>query len=523
MLRDMEEIVAKIKKEHIKEYMQEALNCYNAKSYRGCVIMSTIAAMHDLSEKIDGLANSIKEAKNLITEVDRRINAEETYERYMVEQAGSITILTSAERTKILSYLDIRNQCAHPNEHISTAEEARAVFTGYIDTIISQPALLGPSYTKIFVSRLENKHFFPKHDREVVIDTVKNELSKLHIRTRKPLVKKLVSIIETSEVNSVEWNNAKHFIAGMLVVISDEDQLRNICMEFSNLIEREHLFNSMLFITIMAPKTVKLLEPLDRERYMANLIKSVNAESSNEGKEVIQLVLKEGALQDNEINELMEKYKTGIIDSVQKAEFGTLRSSVDNLNKWSNIVKNLNISILDELYFGSLLVLIRDSDYNIVNDALKMFEELDISFIKRMNAKYHTDVVIQIMRQAHGPGRGSDKANEILKTKFERTSFLVDYFLEYTTQNYEQLHYVLVDQRLDVDYLLMIIDNTNNHDFLIKVVELIKTSYEKNPFHNGQILHYINWLISNEYKKEIWSNLLQDTKTFIEEQKSLNS
>ncbi len=37
----MEKIVVKIKKEHIKEYMQEALNCYNAKSYRGCVIMSS--------------------------------------------------------------------------------------------------------------------------------------------------------------------------------------------------------------------------------------------------------------------------------------------------------------------------------------------------------------------------------------------------------------------------------------------------------------------------------------------------
>lgn len=46
--------------------MQEALNCYHAKSYRGCVFMSTIAAMHDLYEKIDGLASSIPEAKELI-------------------------------------------------------------------------------------------------------------------------------------------------------------------------------------------------------------------------------------------------------------------------------------------------------------------------------------------------------------------------------------------------------------------------------------------------------------------------
>ncbi|MCR8861110.1 hypothetical protein [Bacillus pseudomycoides] len=514
----MEEIVVRIKKEHIREYMQEALNCYNAKSYRGCVIMSTIAAMHDLYEKIDGLASSVQEARELITEIEKRKSTEDTYERHMVEKAGSITILTSAERTKILSYLDIRNQCAHPNEHISTAEEARAVFTGYIDTIISQPALLGPSYTKTFVSRLESNNFFPKYDRDVVIDTVKNELKKLHNKTRKPLAKKLISIIETEEVNSVKWNNAKHFIAGMLVLITDEDQLRNICMEFSNLIERDNFFDSMLFITKMAPKTVNLLESIDRKRYMANLIKSVNTESSTEGNEVVQLVLKEGALQENEISEIVEKYKTGIQGSVQKAAFGTLRSSVDNLNKWSNIVKHLNISILDEIYFENLLELIRDSDYNIVNDALEMLEQLDGSFIKRMNAKYHTDVVIQIVRKANGPGRGSDTANKILESKFERISFLVDYFLEYATQNYEQLSYVLIQQHYDIEHLLMIIDITNNHDFLKKVVQLIIASYDDDELHNGHILGQINWFIAHEYSREIWTNLSADIAPYIRRQ-----
>ncbi|WP_141541532.1 hypothetical protein [Bacillus pseudomycoides] len=512
----MEEIVVKIKKEHIREYMQEALNCYNAKSYRGCVIMSTIAAMHDLYEKIDGLANSVKEAKDLIEEINNRKSAESVYERFMVDRAAAITILTSAEKTKIHSYLDIRNQCAHPNEHISTAEEARAVFTGYIDTIISQPALLGPSYTKTFVDRLENKKFFPKYDRGVVIDIVRNELQKLHNKTKKPLAKKLISIIETEEVNGVKWNNAKHFIAGMLVVITDEDQLRNICMEFSNLIERENLFDSMLFITKMAPKTVNLLESIDRERYMANLINPVNAETSTGGSEVVQLVLKEGALQPNEVNELVEKYKTGIKGSVQKELFGTSRSSVDNLNKWSNIVNDLNISILDEVYFETLLELIRDSDYNIVNASLEMLEELDGSFIKRMNAKNHTDVVIQIMRQAHGPGRGSDTANKILKSKFEGISFLVDYFLEYTTQNYEQLSYVLVQERLDIEHLLMIIDITNNHDFLKKVVELIIASYDEDEIENEHILYYINRSIKRKYNIENWTNLSKDIDQFIE-------
>lgn len=513
----MEEIVVKIKEEHIREYMQEALNCYNAKSYRGCVIMSTIAAMHDLYEKIDGLANSVTEARTLIEAINIRKSNESIYEKYMVEQAAAMSILTPAEKTKILSYLDIRNQCAHPNEHVSTAEEARAVFTGYIDTIISQPALLGPSYIANFVSRLESSSFFPKYKKEVIIDTVNEELKKLHDKTKKPLAKKLIAIIESAEVNGVKWKNATCFIAGMLVVIEDEQQLRNICRGFSNLIERENLFGSILYMTKMAPEMVNLLEVIDRNRYIANLIKSINKEPAITENEIVQLLLERGILSRHEVSELVEKYKSGIQNSVQKTLIGeTLRSSVNNLKKWTKPVSTLNISTLDNMYFEKLLELIRDADYNNVNDALDMLLELDEAFIKRMNSKYHTDVVIQIVRKAHGPGRGSDIANKILKSKFEGISFLVDYFLEYTTQNYEQLSYVLVEQRLDIEHFLMIIDNTNNHDFLKKVVELIIASYDENELENEYILHYISGLVKRKYNIENWTNLSKNIDQFIE-------
>ncbi|MGX5376439.1 hypothetical protein ACWKT1_28735 [Bacillus cereus] len=60
--------------------------------------MSTIAAMHDLYEKIDGLASSIPEAKELIKKKEKRDN----YEKFMVEQAASISILTVEENNTYL-------------------------------------------------------------------------------------------------------------------------------------------------------------------------------------------------------------------------------------------------------------------------------------------------------------------------------------------------------------------------------------------------------------------------------------
>lgn len=215
----------------------------------------------------------------------------------------------------------------------------------------------------------------------------------------------------------------------MLVVIEDEQQLRNICRGFSNLIERENLFGSIIYMTKMAPEMVNLLEVIDRNRYIANLIKSINKEPAITENEIVQLLLERGILSKHEVSDLVEKYKSGIQNSVQKTLIGeTLRSSVNNLKKWTKPVSTLNISTLDNMYFEKLLELIRDADYNNVNDALDMLLELDEAFIKRMNSKYHTDVIIQIVRQAHGQGRGSDIANKILKSKFEGISFLVDYF-----------------------------------------------------------------------------------------------
>ncbi|MGI8281722.1 hypothetical protein AB2568_025530 [Bacillus mycoides] len=517
MLRDLEEIVVKIKKEHIRGYMQESLNCYNAKSYRGSVIMATIAAMHDLYEKIDGLANSVTEARRLIEDINVRKSNESIYEKYMVEQAAAMSILTPAEKTKILSYLDIRNQCAHPNEHVSTAEEARAVFTGYIDTIISQPALLGPSYISNFVSRLESSSFFPTYKKEDIIDTVNEELKKLHDKTKKPLAKKLIAIIETGEVNEVKCKNANCFISGMLVVIKDEQQLRNICGEFSNLIERENLFGSILYMTKMVPEMVNLLETIDRKRYISKLITIINEVEAVKENEVVQLLLERRILATHEINELVEKYAHEIQDSVQKVAGVTSRSSVSNLKKYTKPVSILNISILDNLFFEKLLELIRDGDYNNVNDSLEMLLELDNDFIKRMDAKYHTDVVIQIIRQANGPGRGSDKANEILKEKFSVISCLVDYFLEYTTQNYEQLSYVMIKQHLEVPNMLKIIDSTNNHDFLQKIVDLIKEFVNEDVLENSYLLDNISRNIKKDYNFENWLNISEQIERFLEE------
>lgn len=70
MLRDMEELLNLVSDLEIKDYIKEALNCYNSGSYKACVVMSVIAGIYDLHKKVKELANSSEACKELDDEID---------------------------------------------------------------------------------------------------------------------------------------------------------------------------------------------------------------------------------------------------------------------------------------------------------------------------------------------------------------------------------------------------------------------------------------------------------------------
>ena len=57
MIRDMELLLNKVYDDGIKSYLHEALNCYSIEAYRACVIISIIGGIHDLHNKLKGLAS----------------------------------------------------------------------------------------------------------------------------------------------------------------------------------------------------------------------------------------------------------------------------------------------------------------------------------------------------------------------------------------------------------------------------------------------------------------------------------
>jgi len=64
-LTDMEELISKKFDIEIQEYMKEALSCYMASAYRGCIVLSYIALFEDIYNKQEGLSATNSKAKQL--------------------------------------------------------------------------------------------------------------------------------------------------------------------------------------------------------------------------------------------------------------------------------------------------------------------------------------------------------------------------------------------------------------------------------------------------------------------------
>ena len=55
-LADMEELLSKISNKAVLTFMREAMGCYTASAYRGCIVLSYLALFDDLKLKLAELA-----------------------------------------------------------------------------------------------------------------------------------------------------------------------------------------------------------------------------------------------------------------------------------------------------------------------------------------------------------------------------------------------------------------------------------------------------------------------------------
>lgn len=216
MLRDMEELLNTVVDDEAKDYLREAMNCYNIGSYKACVIMSVIAGSYDLHNKVKALASSHRVYRELDDEVEKLKNNLEAYERYLCEQCATkeVDMLNSNELKELGRCLDVRNDCAHPSNFKCSAEKARDVYSSIIDIICSKPVLYGCKNLNMLIDELKEETFFPVIENNKVSSVVKENIDKFHSSAIPPLIKKISQNIINSENQVLSKNSIYFFCYG---------------------------------------------------------------------------------------------------------------------------------------------------------------------------------------------------------------------------------------------------------------------------------------------------------------------
>jgi hypothetical protein len=191
-LTDMEELIANIDRDDARDYMSEALRCYQAGAFRACVVLSYIALFDDLRAKLRPLAKVNKEARTLHESIEKKAKDQEVYESYLADQLAGIGLIEAAQKTNLEMIIKLRNKAAHPSGVHASAEEARYVFSEVINKFLKEKLLQTNFAVDAIVSALPKGNFFPTTTLDDIKVIVESEISGLQEQAVPYLINKLL-------------------------------------------------------------------------------------------------------------------------------------------------------------------------------------------------------------------------------------------------------------------------------------------------------------------------------------------
>lgn len=212
-LHDMEELISSIEDNQVKDYMKEAMSCYMANAYRACIVLTYLALFDDIVKKLGELGKVNKKAKKIHDEAQNKMNEQDVYENFLIEQLSSNSLLPTLDTNFLDIIRQLRNKSAHPSGHSASAEEARFVFYESINRFLSKPILTTTQLVDNILARLDDKYFFPSTNITKTSAFVEREISNLHNETYPYLINKLLEkyLNGSSQVKT----NSEIFLTGL--------------------------------------------------------------------------------------------------------------------------------------------------------------------------------------------------------------------------------------------------------------------------------------------------------------------
>ncbi|WAI86835.1 hypothetical protein SC65A3_00284 [Psychrobacter sp. SC65A.3] len=336
-LHDMEELISSIEDNQVKDYMKEAMSCYMANAYRACIVLTYLALFDDIVKKLGELGKVNKKAKKIHDEAQNKMNEQDVYENFLIEQLSSNSLLPTLDTNFLDIIRQLRNKSAHPSGHSASAEEARFVFYESINRFLSKPILTTTQLVDNILARLDDKYFFPSTNITKTSAIVKREISNLHNETYPYLINKLLDkyLSSSPQVKT----NAAFFLTGLAYLKNNESSSSIIkyvidskCSDSkcSNLILRLISANGSLLLNLETT-TYDRLRSVISERIKNVDISYKDSKFSHPSKVLSSILQACGE------DFMLAKFKSPLIELFQKNIFSI--SFIVHMNSHPEIVK----------------------------------------------------------------------------------------------------------------------------------------------------------------------------------------
>jgi hypothetical protein len=420
-MTDFEELVAKIKNPLLKDYMKEAMSCYFAGAYRGCIVMSYISLFDDLTEKLGAMRDVNSDAKAIFIEVEKRKASQDVYENYLLEQLASKALISELDRTTINLVRERRNKSAHPSGHHPSAEEARYIFFEVVDKFLSKEKLEAKHAVDEMIIRFGNQNFFISSIIKDTEKVVSHEISQLHPQVYPYLIIRAFQEFKDSE--GIVSKNASYFLDGLACL--DEGEINNLLVK--HVIEKgldgDQTRHKCLSIISSNPNLIKKLEGIHKTRFDALL------------------------------NSGLEEMKFGEMSTQMNHPSVILRRCIETLG--FEFVKehyaNLLETIVDKLPFrpGVIELAVKDPDlkerlitklkqkagshiFDTANSFIDRFFDIEEKATQLLSGAECLELTCEIIKAA---SNGAWRSSEIIENKFSEYKLLKIKVLDFIQEN----------------------------------------------------------------------------------------
>src|SRR5262245_19334729 len=120
-MSDMPELLARVQDPSMRDYMREALACWNAGAFRGCIVMSYAAVFDHLRARLTELAAVNGKAKKISDDIEKRAEEQDVFETEMINRLRSTAFITQPDYDLLVTIRDRRHKAAHPSGVIASA------------------------------------------------------------------------------------------------------------------------------------------------------------------------------------------------------------------------------------------------------------------------------------------------------------------------------------------------------------------------------------------------------------------